>query len=311
MTGTTQAPAGPRPRGWSGQRPGGRLGNGFFVWLLRCGGLRLAPFFVVFVAAWFVLTRSAQRRASIAFARRLGLGRGAFGGLWFAWRHFFTYGLLLLDRQAALGGRPGALAIDAQGEDMVIRACRSGRGAVLVTAHFGNWSAMGQAVARLGVPLSLLMYDGVDPGLREQLARGEAAAGFSVLATDGGAATAAAALERLRRGEAIGAMGDRGFAGRTVRVPFLGGEAAFPIGPYVLAHATEALLVVAFLLRTGPQRYTLHYVPIDVPKPTARKERDTALQACAAAFAAALGAQVRRAPLQWGNFFDLWAEAGA
>ncbi|MBM4063681.1 MAG: lysophospholipid acyltransferase family protein, partial [Planctomycetes bacterium] len=194
-------------------------------------------------------------------------------------------------------------------DDQVLRT--PGRGAVLVTAHFGNWAAMGQAVTRLGVPLTLLMYEGVAPALREQLQRAEAGRAFAVLPTDGSAGTAAAALDLLRRGEAVGMMGDRGFAGRTATVPFLGGDVAFPVGPYVLAATAGARLAVAFLVRTGAQRYTLHAVPIDVPPLSTRRERAAALQQLAAAFARTLAACVREHPLQWGNFHDLWAaEAG-
>ena len=297
-----------RPRGWTGARPGGRLGNGFFVLLLRCGGLRLAPFFICFVALWFVATRRAACTASIAFGRRLGRVRSRGGALWFAFRHFYTYGLLLVDRLAMLGGGHDQLRIEYHGEEVLREACRSRRGVVLATAHFGNWAAMGQVVARLGIPLTVLMYDGEEPGMREQLARSEGAAAFAVLYTDGGASTAAAVLDLLRAGQAVGMMGDRVFAGRPVRVPFLGGEVALPAGPYVLAGTSGALLLQAHLLRTGPRRYALFAQPIEVLRSGARQDRQAKLQHGARQFADALAALVREQPLQWGNFHDLWAE---
>jgi KDO2-lipid IV(A) lauroyltransferase len=179
----------------------------------------------------------------------------------------------------------------------------------MVTAHLGNWAVMSQVFGRFGVPLTAVMHDGVAPAMRRALERMEAQQSFRVLYTDGSPSTAAAILAALQAGEAVGMMGDRVVAGAGALVPFLGGRADFPVGPYVLAATAEALVLHAFLLRKGRHRYVLEATLVEDVRWGARADRQAALAAWTGAFAAAVERHLRAHPDQWGNFHDVFATA--
>lgn len=295
-----------RPRRWTGRSRGGRAGNLFFVALVRHGGLALAPFFLFWVALWFLLAAPAARRASVELARRVGRGAGPLRRLSFAARHFFSYGTLLVERLAILSGGVDRFRVEVRGDGPIRAAGAAGRGAVLVSAHFGNWEAMAQSLTEFGAPVVLVMFDGADAAERQAQARLADGRHFDVLFTDGSPGAAAGILAALRRGAIVGMMADRVLAGAGVAVDFLGGRARFPVGPYAVAAAAGAPLFHVFAVRVGRRRYRFEGIPRGVPAGAAQRGA-VAFAACAEAFARDLEARVRERPWQWGNFFPFWS----
>ncbi len=296
-------------RSWTGETRGGHLGNLFFVWLVRCGGLALTPPLVFCISLWFLAFEPRGRRVSSDLAERLGRGGSTWRRLRFVRRHFALFGTLLLDRIAILNGCGQRFRFEFEGEEEIERALAQGRGALLVTAHIGNWEVMGQLLERLGTPVTLVMFDGVSPAMRRTLDRLSAGRSFSVLYTDGSPASAAGILAALRRGEIVGMMGDRVFKGRAARVDFLGAPAPFPVSPYVMAATSGAPLLHVFALRTGSRAYRLEAHPSEPFVFTSRAGRQADLERWSAAFAARLEGHLRANPFQWGNFFPFWEGA--
>jgi len=116
--------------------------------------------------------------------------------------------------------------------------------------------------------------------------------------------------ERVDRGEWIAIAGDRtpttGHA-RTSRAPFLGEEAAFSQGPYVLAALMGCPVYLMFCLREG-NGHTVYFERfaerIDLP----RKDRQATLARLVSQYASRLEYHCIRAPLQFYNFYDFWAD---
>ena len=117
--------------------------------------------------------------------------------------------------------------------------------------------------------------------------------------------------DRIRRGEMVGTMGDRvGFDGKSVRTPFLGAEASFPTGPYLLAAALRCPVFVGFGLYRAPDGYDLYCEPFEeqivLPRGPAREQ---ALQGLVARYAARVEHYCRQYPDNWFNFYDFWSVA--
>ncbi|MHC4973281.1 MAG: LpxL/LpxP family acyltransferase [Planctomycetota bacterium] len=296
-------------RRWSGRERGGRVGHLFFALLVRCGGLALTPFFVFWVALYFVAASPQGRRASFELADRVGRGGTLLRRLRFALRHFYTFGTILVDRFAILSGKVERYSFREYGREIMETAAKEGHGIVLVTAHVGNWTIMGHLLDDLGKTVTLVMHDAVQPAMREtmeKLARGRA---FRVLYTEGSPASAAEIMEALKRGEFVGMMGDRLLAGEGVAVPFLGGRARFPVGPYAIAASTGAPVIHVFGTRSGRRRYDFHARAVGVLRYADRRRKAPDLARWAQDFAATLEDLVRAHPEQWGNFYPFWEPA--
>ena len=93
------------PPAWSGRTRGGYWGNWFFVQLIRRLGVRWAYGLLIFVAAYFTFANPSGYRCSRDFLRRV-LGPQPFWK-WplLVYRHFFSFGITLLDRLAVIMSR--------------------------------------------------------------------------------------------------------------------------------------------------------------------------------------------------------------
>jgi len=212
-------------------------------------------------------------------------------------RHF---AMCFADLVAANRGRRAArLLAGVEGEAHVRAAASGGRGVVVVTAHVGNWELGGRLLARrLARPTHVVVAAEPDPRVERFLRGGPGPVRF----VRRGAPTAALSLvPALRRGEVVALQGDRALGTRgDATVPFFGADAAFPLGPFVLARAAGVAVLPAFCLLGADRRYTVRVgAPLEVP---AGGEADAQTR-----WVGALEAVVARHPEQWFNFFDVWS----
>ena len=271
-------------------------------------GRRWAGLLLRVLAAWFVLFRPGIRRDSRRYLRRVGSP----ARLRDVFRHLFTFAQVTADRVFLLAGRTDRFRIERTGGEELAAHFQAGRGVLLLLAHLGSWEVLRLHSREYRLRVSVLAYyqnsravtdalRALDPSVEGQLVEirpGDPSFIFEV-------------EDRIRRGEVVGTMGDRvGLDGKSVRVPFLGGEAAFPTGPYLLAAALHCPVFLAFGLYRAPDRYQVVYEPfadrVALPRGPARQ---AALRELAARYAARLEHHCRGYPDNWFNFYDFWREA--
>ena len=293
----------------SGQLRGGRAGIWFFITVLRLLGLRLTYVLLIPPAIYFSLV-SPDVAATMDYHRRI------FGALpwwkrrWLVFRHFLSFGRAIIDRTAILAGGNRHFSFTFDGEEHLRNAVAEGHGVLLLGAHVGNWEAAGQLLSRIEVPINLTGLDRESPAIRALLAQSSKAK-FKLIPLTGSPTDAIPLVAALRRGEVVAMLGDRAYGSATTRVPFLGGTASFPVGPYAMAASAGAPLVHVFNLREPGGHYRLLGFPPQRPVMPARHRRDACLRDCAARFARDLEGIVKRDPLQWYNFFPFWERSAA
>jgi predicted LPLAT superfamily acyltransferase len=115
----------------------------------------------------------------------------------------------------------------------------------------------------------------------------------------------------IERGEFVGILGDRVWESeleRTARVSFLGREASFPLGPFLLQGVLGCPMLHTICVRTGPGRYTATTKPFAPAGVVPRAERAKHAEQLAHQYAAALEEGCLKTPYQWFNFFDFWRD---
>jgi lauroyl/myristoyl acyltransferase len=197
-------------------------------------------------------------------------------------------------------GRLNGYVSRVEGAEALVRA---GAGFISLTAHVGNWELGGRLLAGRTARPTHVVVSGEEARELEAWVRRD---GDGVRFVPRSHATSSLALvPALRRGEVVALQGDRALGGRgDTLVTFFGRPAPFPLGPFVLARAAGVLVVPAFCMLGADLRYeiTLHE-PFTV-KPGGEED---ALRH----WVAILEQQVRRAPTQWFNFYDVWSPPGA
>jgi predicted LPLAT superfamily acyltransferase len=314
MSTTTQRATGTGQRHWSA------IGEETFVggmWLMyalfRVGG-RL-PFRAVLypVVFWYWAVNRGAREASLEYLQRLQQSTGALGrapGWRDTLRHFTSFAETILDKMLAVGGRYRFDSLRFVGRAALEAQLKSGRGALLVTAHVGCLE-MCQALADAPhLKLTVLVHTLHAERFNRVLERLSPARAVRLLqVTELTPATAVLLSQRIEAGEFVAIAGDRVplRAGRVncVSVPFLGRPAPFPTGAYMMAALLKCPLVMMGCIRQGD----VHEIVFERLADEVRLPRADRLGACAAYagdFARRLERLLARAPYEWFNFYSFW-----
>ena len=116
-------------------------------------------------------------------------------------------------------------------------------------------------------------------------------------------------VRALREGQVLALQGDRHIDHHVVKVRFLGREAPFPVGPFMLAAISGAPLIATFSLQVGPASYRFFAKPPLQLAFARGQSREDQLKAWVEPYVSELEAVVRQYPYQWFNFYDFWDSA--
>lgn len=257
------------------------IGAGLGVWLYRVSGKR-------------------RRRAidNLLLAMH-ELGQGEANRL--ARRVFAHFGRVAAD--FVTSGKRTVADVDATttvcGIEHVDAALASGKGALLLTGHIGNWERISAWVAMHGYPLSVIIRDADDGRVNQMVNRLRSHSGTRVIPRGDAVRPI---LARLKANEIIGIVADQN--SDEVYIPFFGKPAGTVLGPGVIAERTGAPILTTVCWWEGPGRYAAH---IDAPLMPHEGERVG--EGYMRAYNAWLEARIRERPEQWLWFHDRWRNA--
>jgi predicted LPLAT superfamily acyltransferase len=263
------------------------------------------------VTLYFFLFGRRGRDASLDYLRRLSTVHPQAGlkPTWgHAYRHFRAFATAILDKLDTWSGRLKLKDVVFEERGEMARLAHAPRGIVALGSHLGNLEIL-RALGTLNgrVKLNVLVHtkhaDYFNRILR--LAGSSDVELVQVTALD--PTTAFALRERVDRGEWVVITGDRVpvYGGRTVDVDFLGGTAPLPIGPYIMAHVLQCPVHLLFCLRQDGRNHA-YFEPFAERIEWTRATRDAVIAEHAQRYATRLEHYLRKAPLQWFNFYPFW-----
>ena len=255
------------------------------------------------ICIYFVLFSTRARQASCEYLRRV-LGREP--GWRDVFRHYHSFGATILDRVFLLSGRFRHFSYEVEGLDALLAAVASGRGCLLMGAHFGSFEVLRvMAQAQAPVRLRVLMHPQNAAKINSVLGALNPAVERDVI-TLGRPQTMLEVRDAVDGGEIVGMLADRVVAGdRLVACDFLGGTAHFPLGPFLLAELLQVPVVMFSAACRGDGCYRIRFSSAAT---IAHAPHDkTALAAKCQDFARWLEVRCRDDPYNWFNFYDFWA----
>lgn len=132
------------------------------------------------------------------------------------------------------------------------RAIARGRGAIVVSGHFGNWELVGASIRVSGIPITGVAAQLSNPYVDAFINRHRIRLGLKVLYLN---ASAKHLVREIKNHELIGLVSDQDAGRNGVFVDFFGRPASTPRGPAQLALKYGAPAIVCLVKRTGPGRY--------------------------------------------------------
>ncbi len=286
------------------------------LWLVatvyRLLGRRLAMVLLAPAVFYFYLTGKRQREASLDWLRRAREHGADIGEVtwWTGLKHQFVFAGGALDRFSAwLGDIPPEKTVGLDDPEFKeVRADR--RGAVVLSAHLGVPEVM-RAIATLGERrgVNILAHSANAAKFAEMMAKLAPRSTVRIIeVTDLGLAASMTLAASMEDGDWAVILADRvapGGKSPSIWAPFLGQDAPFPAGPFILASALKCPVYTLFSVRQeGRYRVILRKFSerLDFP----RKDREAALKGTVNRFAKVLEEQALANPFQWFNFYDFW-----
>jgi predicted LPLAT superfamily acyltransferase len=251
------------------------------------------------------LARPTLRAHSLGYLRRLQPDAGWREGL----AHVRLFAETMLDKLLAIAGHYPLDRVLPRGAAAVHAQAQTGQGAVLVTAHIGCLELC-QALAEThpDIKVNVLVHTKHAESFNRILARLNPHRSVKLIeVSDLDMGLTLKLADRVAAGEFIAIAGDRVpvRGSKTVRIPFLGGDADFPVGPYLIAGLLRCPLYLMLSLHEG-DGYTLEFELLADQVCLPRRAREAALTEHARRFADALAARLRRSPYDWFNFYAFW-----
>jgi predicted LPLAT superfamily acyltransferase len=293
---------------WSTQRERGSvLAMKLITWIAFTFGRRVSRALLYPVCLYFMLVVRRSTRASRQYLAR-AFGRAP---TWRdVFRHYYSFAAVLLDRAFVLAGRPVALDIDGENLDLVRRLVRERRGCLLLGAHFGSFDVTRDVgEERVRVEVNMMMYEDNARKLNTVIAGFGGRSRMKIIPI-GSVDSLIRARDRLDHGEWVAMLADRVVGNdRMVRAPFLGAEAAFPAGPFLIASTLKVPVLLFACTYLGGNRYKEHFELFAEEITLDRRQREADLQRWVQRYAGRLEHYCRLAPYNWFNFYDFWNSA--
>jgi len=183
-----------------------------------------------------------------------------------------------------------------RGEEHLKEALAQGRGVIAVTAHLGNFTLMGVAMARRGYPFRMIIKDPKHPRMARTFQKMRRQQGTPWIPAVPPMRCQREILRALKRGEVVGFVADENRRRGGIVMEFLGRKMAMPPGPAFYHIATGAPILPVFLLRGQRGLEMVIKPPLEV---SLSGDRDRDLYLITKTVTQEIEGMIRRHPEQW------------
>jgi KDO2-lipid IV(A) lauroyltransferase len=184
--------------------------------------------------------------------------------------------------------------VETEGKEILDDLRDSGRGAIILTGHVGNWELLAGWLAQSGYPLTAVVRNPDDPNLSELIENYRAKLGVGTIEKH---FIMKDAVRFAKKGGFLGLLPDQAWHSAGVHGPFFGRMCYTAGGPAAIAHLAGVPVVPVVSYRLAPFR---HRVIISPPIPMAEDvDRNRAIQENTHRMNRAIEKMIRPFPEQW------------
>ena len=288
---------------WHGKSKGTKWGYSIFVWTLKKHGVYPAYFLLRFVALYYFLFSIRSSKAIFYYFHKR-MGYSTLSSVFKIYSNYFLFGQSLIDKVVIMSGIPNSFTFNFDGEENLRKLVKMGKGGILLSAHIGNWEAAGHLLKRLGTRINVVMYDGEQQQIKTYLETVTGERNVNIILIRDHISHIYEISEAFNKNELICMHADRFLEGnRTVPFNFLGEEAMFPLGPFLLAAQFKVPVSFVFSMKETSSSY--HFFASEI-KEYDQVSKSISIQKIITDFVREMEEKVKSYPLQWYNYYNFW-----
>ncbi|WOE31252.1 MULTISPECIES: acyltransferase [unclassified Acinetobacter] len=294
------------------QERGGMLPLKLMLIFYRLGGRSLCRLILYFIIMWYWLFSRIAREASLEYLQRLHQFFGQHSPFsssptWLhSYRHLMTFAESILDKIEGWLGHIGDESLELYGHEHFREHYQ--RGTILVVSHFGNIELLRAIKSEHQQKINVLVYQKHAGKFNRFLKELNQNVDINLISVDElGVETALVLQQKLDQGEWVIVAADRTpvQSDKIQLLDFLGQQAAWPQGAWLLAHLLKVPVLAVFCYRVGDKiQVHIHHIAQQLNFP--RHQRIQAMQQVTQKYIELLQHHCRLMPYQWFNFYHFW-----
>ncbi|MDR0605317.1 MAG: lipid A biosynthesis (KDO)2-(lauroyl)-lipid IVA acyltransferase [Bacteroidales bacterium] len=292
------------PRQWKGRTGGGKFGQKSLFFMLRFINVFLFyPLLFAVVPFYMLFGRKGYKAIMWYFKQCHSFST------WEAFRQTFrnhlVFGQVVLDKFSILAGRKDRYTVEITGKDCFDKLMNKNAGFIVVSSHIGNFEMGGLMFAQNKKQLYALTYDGETAEMHQTRKQVMKEVGIHIISVNEDMSHLFILKQALENGDILTVPCDRLYgSSKKVKCNFLGKDAYFPLGPFLLAGQMNVSMVALFMMKDSWKKYHAYIFPVEVN--SAEVGLDKKAELLASKFVGNCEEIIRKYPQQWFNFYDFW-----
>lgn len=263
----------------------------------------LYAFTFIFVVPPTLIINKKARNAIYNFYRK-GFRYSRFKAAWMTYKNHCDFSEVVIDKFAMYAGKKFKLNIIRYHlfEDLLDKP----EGFIQLSSHIGNFEIAGYSLESEKKRVNALVFGGEKASVMAHRNRMFESHNIRMIPVSTDMEHLFAMSNALDNGEIMSMPADRVFGSQKVfSIPFLGHDANFPQGPFILAAMKNVEVLFIAVMKTGAKKYDILIHSLKKPEKTRAKER---AEEIAEDYVRNLQEVVEKYPTQWYNYFDFWAQ---
>ncbi|MBK5720092.1 acyltransferase [Dysgonomonas sp. Marseille-P4677] len=291
---------------WKGKSRGGAFGYLFFIFLIKKIGIRAAYIFLGTIVSYFILFAPKATKSIWNYSRKT-LNLNVIHSIKMLFLNYYRLGQTLIDKVAVGNGMKDKYNFRFENYDKFLDILNADTGAIIIGAHIGNWEIGTPFFDEYGKKINIVLYDAEYQRIKDVLQQNTVSADFKIISVNNSDLNHVFAIkEALDNKEYICFQGDRYVnEERCLKTTFMGKEANFPLGPFLLAAKMKAPVVFYFAMRERKKTYRFHFI-----QATSYRKEDNirSEQQLLNQYVSAVESVICKYPEQWFNYYKFWNE---
>lgn len=289
---------------WSGKTDGGNFGQHFLFWALkRVNVVWLYPMLFFAIPFYCIAQRRAFKYNFYYFNQLHHFSK--WSSFWKTIKNFIIFGEVVLDKFAVLAGNTKQFHLKMKNDNEFWQLLDRPEGIIIAGSHIGNFELVGHCFSQDKKAVNCVAYGGEAEVFKNQRANAFSEHQLNMISVAPDLSHLFTIKDVLEKGEIVTIACDRVFgSNKILKINFLGEDAEFPLGPFMLAAQLEVPVAAVTLLKEKRTHY-MGLVRIFEPDNSLPNTKAKS-EALAKQYVHYLQQILQKYPEQWFNFFDFW-----